>query len=229
MKPRVKLKRKLKPTPMTAIRKIYSFLGLPASGKDTQADLFAKSHKLKRIGIGDLIREEIERADKSDPFFAEIKKRYSKGIPQEDEVIFDLLKSELKKSKGGIVFDNFPFSLKQARYLDQFRLKNGWPAPIFIYLKIDPETAVKRIIMRRICSVCGNIYIDGESAICEKCGGALISRPDDREDVVRRRIAYYLPQIEAIKRHYENFVEVNGELSIEEVKKEVEKAIEKYG
>ena len=101
-------------------KQIYTFLGLPASGKGTQAELFARKRGLKIIGIGDLVRNKLAEGDHNDPFIAEIKDRYEQGIPQPDEVAFDLARDELERLESGVVFDNFPFTLNQAKFLDKY-------------------------------------------------------------------------------------------------------------
>lgn len=215
---------------MTNISKhAYAFLGLPASGKGTQVAAFAKKRNLRIIGIGDLIRAAMETGDLKDPFFAEIKKRYKGGVPQPDDVVFDLVRSELEKIGTGIVFDNFPFSNRQAEYLDKFLDENAWGKLTVIYLEVDPETVVKRVVYRRVCSECKSVYIGGDTNICEKCGGALISRADDNEETIRKRIKHYLPRIEEIVARYgQNVLKINGEPPIAEVEKEIERKIKDY-
>lgn len=208
----------------------YSFLGIPASGKGTQAALFAEKRGLQVVGTGDLIRDAIGNGDLRDPFFAEIKKRYDEGIPQPDDVMFDLVKNVLVKLENGVVFDNFPFSDKQADYLDKYLVENNWQQLTLIYLRVDPETVVKRVVHRRVCSECKSVYVGGETDICEKCGGALITRADDNEETIRKRIGHYLPRIEdMIKRYGENrVIQINGELTIPEVTTELEQKIAEY-
>lgn len=203
---------------------IYSFLGLPASGKGTQATMLAGKFGLKIVGVGSLVREEIKK-DLSDPFVAEIKKRYEAGIPQTDKIAIDLIESYLKNNNNSVVLDGFPFRDSQANFLDKFIIENPqFEGPVVIYIKIDPETAIKRITTRKVCSECGAIFGASDEMICEKCGGALIVRTDDNEETMRNRIDFYLPRIKDIVNHYDKshkVLVINGEQTIAKVSAEI--------
>lgn len=203
---------------------IYSFIGLPASGKGTQASILAEKEGIKVIGMGDLIRAAID-GDINDPFVAEIKSRYDKGVPQPDSVAIDLVKKYLGSLENGIIFDNFPFTAGQALFLEDFIKDNSkWDHKV-IYINLDPESAIKRVTSRKICSECGTIYGATDEMICEKCGGSLVVRADDNEETVRTRIGHYLPKIREVIDFYTErnipIIEVNGEKSIEAVTKEI--------
>ncbi|MEK7096488.1 MAG: nucleoside monophosphate kinase [Patescibacteria group bacterium] len=209
-------------------RKIFTILGLPGSGKGTQAEFLSRKENLPIVGIGELIRKEIESSNPKDPFVAEINKRYIEGTPQPDDIVFDLVKKELEKRETGIIFDNFPFSFEQANMLNNYAKEKKWREPLVIYLKIDPESSVNRIIHRKVCSICGKIYIESETTMCESCGGALVSRADDKEEVVRKRIGQYIPRIEEVTRLFKQagrLIIIDGEKSIQEVKEEIERSL----
>jgi len=209
--------------------KIYCFLGLPASGKGTQVSILAQKTGAQVLGIGNLIREEIEQADLTDPFYAEMKDKYDKGIPQSDQVVFDIVKKHLNYHKNrDIIFDNFPFSTVQAKSFFDLCEELGHK-PILIIVSIDPQTALNRIVHRKICSLCETVYIDSEASMCEKCGGALISRSDDTVETVEKRIKFYLPRIKEVKEifaSHDSVCDINGEGSIEEVTKLIEAALD---
>ena len=204
---------------------IFSFLGLPASGKGTQSEEFAKRKGLPLISIGNLIREEIEEEDERHPKIEEIKSRYESGIPQEDDVIFDLIRKKLKNIKEGVVFDNFPFSKHQAELLEGLIESDGWEKPALIYINIKPETSYSRILDRKICPLCNKVYGDGES-ICPKCSSTLIKRTDDNRETLSNRIDFYTPRIKEMLDFFEKngtIYNIDGEPSIEKVTEQVEK------
>jgi len=214
-------------------KKIYSFIGLPASGKGTQARVFAESHNLDLIGMGDLIRAAIEEnKDTNDPFIVEIKKRYDAGTPQPDEIAFDLLKRKLSTlSKDGAVFDNFPFTVRQAELLLSFVKENNWDLPVLFYIALDPESTVERIAHRKICPQCNRIFSRKDITVCEDCGVALISRADDNEETAKKRIQHYMPKINELVKYYREIgtvIEIDGEPSIEEVTIQIEKEYDKH-
>jgi len=203
---------------------IYSFIGLPASGKGTQAAILAKKIDAKVIGIGDLIRETIENGG-DDPFVVEIKKRYDEGTPQPDAVAIDLVTAYLGNIDLDVIFDNFPFSAGQANFISDYLSNHDDWKIIIIYIKLDSETAIRRATSRKICSGCGAIYETTDEMICEKCGGSLIVRADDNEETVRARIGQYLPKINDVIEYFEKnnskIIKVDGEKSIESVSTEI--------
>lgn len=202
---------------------IYGFIGLPASGKGTQAMQFAQERGFSHISIGDLVRTELSSEGGDTKLRETIKALYDDGKPITDEIVFSLLENKLATIDGGVVFDNFPFNKAQSDFLLKYASSHDWDDPKIIYIKIDPESAVKRISSRRVCPNCKSIFIGGE--VCEKCGEKLITRSDDNEETVRKRIQNYMPNIEEVISIFQPkglLFEVDGEPTIAEVKKQVE-------
>jgi len=212
-------------------RQAIVMLGIPASGKGTQADILAKRIGANIIGIGDLVRAEIKNADRYSGRIKQIKEDYDKGIPQKDELIKELLDEEVEKSRGDLIFDNYPFSAAQITGFEQLIKKYNFSSPKIIYIKVDPESAIKRISTRRICDKCKKIYLDGESgALChtDGCTGHLTQRPDDKYEVMKSRVEYAKPRIDHILKHYggsDRVFGVNGEQTIARVAKQIEEII----
>ena len=211
---------------------IYTFLGLPASGKGTQAKMLADFLNIKMVSAGDLIRG-IMTNDSGDPFVQEIKKRYDAGTPQPDEVVVDLFAKFLNESEDSVILDNFPFSLGQATFLDLY-IKNHakWRGPVIVFISLDPEIAIKRAISRKICTECGMIYGVTDEMICEKCGGSLVVRSDDNEETMRTRIGHYLPRLNSLVEFYNKkdslLLKISGDKSVLEVSKEIKQKINEY-
>ncbi len=212
---------------------IFVFLGIPASGKGTQAKILASEKGLKMVSAGDLIRQ-IMAGDSNDPFVAEIKKRYEVGTPQPDEVVVDLFNNFLDESKDSVILDNFPFSLGQANFLDNYIENNDeWQGPVIISIRLNPEIAIKRAISRKICTDCGMIYGVTDEMICEKCGGPLIVRSDDNEETMRKRIDNYIPRLNELVAHYSKsssgkLIEIDGSQSVPHVTEVVKEKINEY-
>lgn len=209
-------------------RKVYTLLGLPGSGKGTQAEMLAKKIDATNFGMGNLIRKEMENADLSDPFYKEMKDRYDKGIPQPDEIAVDIIKKTIQSAKGNVLLDNFPFSIEQTRLYFEMCKDLGILDPKVILIKITPESAMKRILNRKVCSACGKNFIGGEAEICDSCGGSLISRADDKAEVVENRISIYKPKIDEVVEEFKKrdaLIEINGEQSIPEVELEIEEKV----
>lgn len=209
--------------------KVFTFLGLPASGKGTQATMLAEKINATIICGGDMVRAEIENCDLKDPFCKSIKDRYDEGTPQPDDIMADLVKKNLQNTKQNIIFDNYPFNKVQAEnfknIISEMKIEN----PTLVVIEISPEEAIKRITLRRVCSDCGAIFNDQDLEMCSKCQGPLISRADDNEETVKKRIKKYAPSINEVKNEYPKFgkvVIVNGEQSIEDVSKELLKKVD---
>ena len=209
--------------------KVYTFLGLPASGKGTQAEIFAKKIDASIVGAGDLVRNEINNCDLNDPFCKAIKERYDEGTPQPDEIMVDLVKKQLQNLKSNIIFDNYPFNSNQTEtfgeILKEMQIKN----PTLVIIEITPEEAIKRIVLRKVCADCGTNFKDQDIELCPKCQGPLISRADDNEETVKNRIKKYIPAILEVSTSFPKFgkvVIVNGMQSIEDVSKELNKKVE---
>lgn len=209
---------------------IYSFLGLPASGKGTQAELLATKKGIKEVvGIGALARA-LMKDESADPFILEIKKQYESGKPLSDEVSIDLMRQYLENSTSNIILDNFPFTLAQADFVEKFIDEHeDWSGPIVVYIKVSEEAAIKRATSRKVCPDCGAIYGVTDEMICEKCGGSLIVRSDDNVETVRKRLETYMPNINLMLRHYEEkripVIEINGEKTVPEVEAEIDSKI----
>ena len=213
---------------INSTRKAYCFLGLPASGKGTQTELLAKKIAAKILGAGDMIRGEIANADLTDPFSKSIEERYKKGIPQPDEVILDIVKKNIIKTNGNIILDNFPFSKNQTDLFFQLCQDLKILDPVLVVIEISKEEALKRVLSRKICSHCGTIFIDSGNQICEKCGGALITRSDDNEETLKNRIGEYLPRTEEVKKYFAlkgTVITISGEQSIKAVEEEINKKV----
>ena len=207
------------------MRRVIVMLGFPASGKGTQAEILAKKISARIIGVGDLVRAEIENS-KNAKRIVQIKENYDRGIPQKDVIIESLVEEAVKKSSGSLIFDNFPYSESQIKFFQQLLVKYNLPVPIVIYIKISKESAVKRISKRKICDTCDEIYLSGNIGDhCKKCAGRLIQRDDDKPEVVRERIEHARPRIEMVVNHFrkQNWLvyEINGEPFIDKVTKEI--------
>lgn len=212
------------------MKTIYSFIGLPASGKGTQSAILAEKLGVSIVGMGDLIREEMKK-DSSDPFVAAIIGRYNTGTPQPDDVAVKLLENYLESSAKDVILDNFPLTEGQAKFLSDYLSKhNEWQGPIVIYINLDPEIAIKRAITRKICSNCKAVYgAMDDIDKCTKCGGELIIRSDDNEEVMRKRIGHYVPMIDETINYYKSIdgtiIEIDGTKTVPEVTAEVEEKL----
>ncbi|MFA6547842.1 MAG: nucleoside monophosphate kinase [Candidatus Magasanikbacteria bacterium] len=177
------------------MKKILIFIGPPGSGKGTQAKLLAKKYGYKHISTGDLFR-----ALASDKNVTEKEKQaleeMKSGKLVSDWLVYDLAFKEIKKNLEtgvGVVLDGAIRSVEQAEEFQKFFEKYGWENEVqSVEVAISDEESFNRLTKRRICSKCDEIipYLPTTKDLtsCPKCGGELVSRKDDNEQVIKARI-----------------------------------------
>lgn len=213
---------------------ILNIIGPPGSGKGTQSNAIVEKYGVNRISPGDLIRE--LRAQDT-PLGQRVKVNYDKGVPQPDDIVIEAIRNKLPSMdiKKGILFDPL-LSIGQTEAVEKMMKDLGMPDLWAIYLKVSPETVVKRVSGRLICSGCATIYLpDNSSAyinrVCSKCGKELIQRADDKPEVIVRRIKEYESRMKDLIDYYGKkgrLIMINGEPSIVEISAEIFKQIDKH-
>ena len=164
------------------------FLGLPGSGKGTQARLLCRELNLPFIGTGDLLRAEINRNTSLGQYLKPI---LDEGLFPSDDLVVDIFLNHVLKSSS-FVAEGIPRSDVQAKLLDEAFAKHGVNLDFLFYLKLDPEDAKARLLKRFVCLACGATYgpKDGPKTTCDACSGNnLGQRQDDVEDVIAKRLA----------------------------------------
>lgn len=215
---------------------VITIIGPPGSGKGTQGKAVAQKYNLNHIGVGDLVRRLIVL---DTPLGKKAKDNYDKGVPQPDETIIQAVKEKIEKMpasqrKKGFLFDTF-LSFNQAKAFDEVLKNYDLPENLAIYLDISADTVIKRTEKRLICSKCGAVFLPKDLAYktgkCDKCGGDLMVRSDDKPEVVRRRIEEYKSRMTDLKKYYQDrnrLIIINGEPTIEEIHKDIIKKIEEF-
>jgi len=124
-----------------------------------------------------------------------------------DELTNALVEERLRQPDcaNGFILDGYPRTLNQAQALDGMLSSMGKTLDAAIYFEVDEETVVQRISTRRVCSKCGKVYNlitlpPKQDGICDDCGGQLIQREDDKEEVVRSRYRVYIEKTFAVNR-----------------------------
>lgn len=159
-------------------------LGPPGSGKGTQANIICEKYNLPHISTGDIFRYNIKNETK---LGKKVKSYIDSGSLVPDEVTIDIVKDRLDNPdcEKGFVLDGFPRNLVQAKALSSFVTIDK-----AIMIDLSDEEIIRRLSGRRMCAACGNPthidwLVDGK---CEKCGGEVLTRDDDKEEVVRARL-----------------------------------------
>jgi adenylate kinase len=202
-------------------------LGPPGSGKGTQAARIARELGLAHLSTGDMLRDAVAR--KTD-LGVEAETYMKRGLLVSDEIIFGLIGVALDAAKDtGWIMDGFPRNLVQAEMLVKMLEERGEKIDHVLDIDVESELIVRRLSKRRVCPACKAVYnLDSiktkAAGICDACGGALVKRPDDEEDTVRRRLAIYKEQTAPVIEFFRKrggLVSVNGAGDIEEIFAEI--------
>jgi len=170
-------------------------LGPPGSGKGTQAARLEAECGLCHVSTGDILRQAV--ADGTSLGRA-AKARMDKGQLVPDEVVVGIVEEKLQRPecRKGFVLDGFPRTTGQADALGAILRDFSAPIDRVVALQVDEEVVVARLSGRRTCEECQAMYhvrLSPPQApdVCDRCGGRLAQRDDDREEVIRRRLAVY--------------------------------------
>ena len=183
-------------------------LGAPGSGKGTVGKIIAEDLKLAHISTGDLFRENLKNETE---LGKEAKKYMDKGELVPDEVTIKMLKERLneKDVENGAVLDGFPRTEVQAQSLDKMLGEMGAKVDMALNIDVPFDEIVERIANRRSCKGCSEIYNvvfnpPKQEGICDKCGGELYQREDQKPEVVENRLKVYSASAQELINHYKN-------------------------
>ena len=210
--------------------------GPPGAGKGTQASQLSLTRGIPQVSTGDILREAWQAGTKLG--------RRAKAIMDEgelvsDEVMVGIVRERLTQDDvaDGFILDGFPRTLTQASALDDILV--GRAPLLVVELAVPDEKLVGRLSKRKICAGCGAIVgsRSNDSAIgptessltCSACGGRLVQRNDDREDVVRERLRVYHQQTAPLVEFYKcrpSFHSVNGNQPPEFVARDLDAAVD---
>ena len=211
------------------------FLGVPGAGKGTQAALVAQKLGLAHVSTGDLLREAVRVGT---DLGIKAKAYMDKGELVPDELVVAMVIGRLAspESSTGAVLDGFPRNVSQAKALDDGLRQHGKEVDAVVFLNVAEPVVVERISGRWECGSCRTPYHTVTappkvSGVCDKCGGALVQRPDDRPETVQRRLAVYLEQTQPLLDYYRArgiLFEVNGDQSIPQVTEQILSILSAY-
>ncbi|HEY8425470.1 MAG TPA: adenylate kinase [Limnochordales bacterium] len=214
-------------------------LGMPGAGKGTQAERLARELGIPHISTGAIFRDAVQRGT---DLGKQAKAYMDRGELVPDAVTVAIVRERLQAPdcRRGFVLDGFPRNLEQARALDEALAREGLSIDAAINLVVPAEEAVRRITSRRVCSRCGATYGAGELAasgesggdVCPRCGGQLVQRDDDREEVVRQRLRVYEESTRPLIDYYAArgvLVEVPGTGGVDEVAEAVGRVLRERG
>lgn len=181
-------------------------LGPPGAGKGTLAANLIDIIKAPHISTGSILRDNIAEGTS---LGLKAKEFMDKGELVSDEVVLGIVENRLLEDdcEIGYILDGFPRTIRQAEDMDAFLKEQSCPIDKVIELKANEEVLVDRMIGRRVCGDCGEIYHittmkPKQENVCDVCGGEIYQRDDDKEDTVRRRFDVYRNQTEPLIDYY---------------------------
>lgn len=210
-------------------------LGAPGSGKGTHSPGLTAKYGIPSISSGDIFREQLKNQT---PLGLKAKSFMDKGELVPDDLVIEIILSRLEGDdvKDGIILDGFPRTQEQAEKLDAYLEKQGKKIDIAMYIDVTPEIVIQRLAGRRVCRDCGATFnVDTMppkvAGVCDKCGGELYQRDDDREETVRNRLDIYEKSTAGLIGYYESrgvLAKVDGTLHKDETLALMNKIIDDF-
>jgi adenylate kinase len=217
-------------------------LGPPGAGKGTQAKRIMEHYKIPQVSTGDILRQNV---DQGTELGVAAKSVMARGQLVSDDLVCEMVRERLSlpDCKRGCILDGFPRTAAQAGWLDALlddklfdnsRPTRAWP--IVIRLDVDYNQLLLRITGRRSCPACGRIYnvhfqpprVD---ELCDVDGSKLVTRNDDRLEVIQPRLTAYQEQTRPVADYYQRtgrLISVNGDRPMDEVTAQIYRILEDH-
>lgn len=207
-------------------------LGAPGAGKGTISSRLENKYNLPHISSGDIFRYNIKNKTE---LGIKVQSYIEKGLLVPDEITINMMIDRISQDdcQKGFIMDGFPRNPIQAKAFDEALAKSHKDIDTVILVAGDLEKIAKRLSGRRVCENCGEAYhivslkpkVDG---VCDKCGGKLVQRKDDTEEVIWQRFDTYKSETEPLIEYYKNknvLHTVDGFASIEDSIEQISKIL----
>ncbi len=182
-------------------------LGPPGAGKGTQAQMIVDRYHIPQISTGDILREAVKEKT---PLGVKVKGFMDQGNLVPDELVIGIIEERLKALDChlGFILDGFPRTIAQAEALQPILVKMEKSIDHVINIEVDDEELVRRLTGRRTCKNCGAMFHilfhpPKKEEVCDRCGGSLYQREDDREETIRTRLKEYQKQTAPLIHYYQ--------------------------
>ena len=194
---------------MPTVRKLARpllFLGPPGAGKGTQARAVAERLQVPQISTGDMFRDHVSRGTE---LGRQAKAVMERGELVSDDIVVGMVAERIREADcaNGFLLDGFPRTQAQAERLERLLKEARWAEPLAVDLQVSYTDLIRRLTGRRTCAVCGEIYNiysrpPRQEGRCDRDGGELVQRADDREEVIRERLNAYEKQTRPLVEFY---------------------------
>jgi len=215
-------------------------LGPPGAGKGTQAKRISQHFGIPQISTGDLLRDHILRGTE---YGKRAQALIERGELAPDDLVCAMVSERLAQPDclQGCILDGFPRTVTQAKWLDKylaenhfFETKKGCNQLVVLRFVVEYNELLQRLTGRRTCPTCGRIYnvhsqpplVEG---VCDVDGSTLITRKDDRDDVIMERLKTYERQTLPLVNYYAQrfrLSEIDAAKDLDQVTAAAFKAIE---
>ncbi|PIS33833.1 MAG: adenylate kinase [Candidatus Omnitrophica bacterium CG08_land_8_20_14_0_20_41_16] len=182
-------------------------LGPPGAGKGTQAKALAEKLGIAHISTGDILRQNVKDATL---LGKEAKGFMDRGLLVPDELLSKMLQDRFTQGdvKKGFILDGYPRTLAQAKTLEEVVKLKGMEIDLVVYLDSSDSVIIQRLSGRLVCSKCGAIFHiknmpPQKEGLCDKCGGSLYQRTDDKVDTIKKRLEVYKKEAAVLIKYYE--------------------------
>jgi len=200
-------------------------LGPPGAGKGTQARQLRRKWNIPHISTGAMLREAVQAGT---PLGREVAVIMESGGLIGDDVITRVVVERLSHpdTRGGFLLDGYPRTIAQAESLD--RMVSGRAPLVIVDIALSEADVVLRLASRMVCAECGANAV-GEGPACHDCGGPLVPRADDREQVVLNRLRVYREQTEPLISYYgdrQTYCRIDGARLPDDITADIIRAVE---
>jgi adenylate kinase len=207
---------------------VVVLLGPPGAGKSEQSRRLTERHSIPVVSTGDLLRDHVRRGT---PLGLQADSYMKAGKLVPDSLMNPILEDRLSQPDcmRGFVLDGYPRTLAQAESLDAL-LKLRGLSPHVILIDVPTERLFKLLSGRRVCPRCNrsyNVYFQPpkKEGVCDVDGTSLVQRPDDKEEVIQRRLNTYRKETQPAIDYYVRqgrLLRVNGDQTPEKVAAQIE-------
>jgi adenylate kinase len=211
-------------------------VGPPGAGKGTQAEFIAAHLAVPKISTGDIFRANVAQGT---PLGVEAKRYMDAGHLVPDEVTINMVGGRLAETDAtdGFLLDGFPRTVPQAVALDKLLADYGSGVDLVLELVVDDDEVIRRLSGRRTCRGCGKIWhvefdAPTRESVCDRCGGELFQRDDDKAETVAERLRVYARDTAPLVDYYgaqSKLVGIDATGPVEDVTVRAIDALRSYG
>jgi adenylate kinase len=206
--------------------------GAPGAGKGTQSAYLIETYKIPAIATGDMLRAQRRAGTK----LGETVTGYmDRGELVPDALMIDIIRDRLQQAdaRNGFILDGFPRTVAQAQALDSMLDQLGRRIDAVIYLRVSRQVLIDRLSHRYSCRSCDAVYnfTPEQARVLPRCtvdGGELYQRPDDKPEIVARRIDVFLQHTAPLIDYYKSqskLENIDGQMSVEEVRADISRRL----